>query len=274
MLYSPRRPSICVGFSFFFMLTFGADPEAVLIEYGKVVCAGDYFSDDYCYGCSLEKAFVKTDGMPWIIEIETPPFTDPVIGTNYIRNALATVRDKGDDLDIIGGSFVGKFPIGGHIHFSGIDPSSVFLSLLDMVIGRLSLLVSPGQYKRFRYSDEEYGRLGNHRTNSHGFEYRTPPSWLISQEWCLAYLDLAYLAAHAFERDGDILHARIARFSGSGRSKMTKILDHFERYYSEFYHPSHLSPIRRVLKEKGNWGEIPVGSNAYSKYACLKRWNL
>src|SRR5690606_27831164 len=84
-------------------------------------------------------------------------------------------------------------PIGGHIHFSGVPLGSAILRALDNYVTLPLVLLED---KRGLKRRPTYGFLGNFREKFHGgFEYRTPPSWLVSPTLTKGILSLAKLIA-------------------------------------------------------------------------------
>lgn len=123
-----------------------------------------------------------------------------------LRLMMVKIRELRPAQNIFGGGgqHLGK-STGGHIHFGIKNNCSIhdsrycnnscagragFRSLvkaLDHYIGR-----PMRKHKGGRRSYRSYGQLGDIRQKSHGFEYRTPPSWLTSPELAQSVLTVAY----------------------------------------------------------------------------------
>lgn len=100
------------------------------------------------------------------------------------------------------GAYILDDGIGGHVHFGRKRPTregeigaldSIEEMMLDMGI------YPREQVQRRRGGDAHrqiYGSLGDFRLQSHGYEYRTFPSWLDSPELAFLTLTLAKLAVH------------------------------------------------------------------------------
>jgi hypothetical protein len=90
---------------------------------------------------------------------------------------------------LAGGHPLKGFPIGGHIHFSQIPLTSRFIRALDNYLTLpLFLMESPASLTR----RSKYGFLGDVREQFHGgFEYRTPPSWLVRPRVAKGILSLS-----------------------------------------------------------------------------------
>src|SRR5271157_1313266 len=88
--------------------------------------------------------------------------------------------------------------IGGHIHIGRKhgDVKSIIPSLdtLTGIVEKLCLIDSSGSQRRRRVT--VYGRAGDWRTQTHGFEYRTMPTWLHSP--LSAYLTLVFAKLAVF----------------------------------------------------------------------------
>ena len=84
-------------------------------------------------------------------------------------------------------------PIGGHIHF-GIRIQDSYIASLDRVFKTLARNVENSD-DRQRRNGAGYGAWGDCRTKTDNrFEYRSPPSWLVSPEVSLVYLTMAKVA--------------------------------------------------------------------------------
>jgi len=100
--------------------------------------------------------------------------------------------DKGikkDELSVYAGasSSDSDISLGGHIHFN-IRPSTVFTGILDAFIGK-------PMRKMEGSSRSEYGGLSDTESKPHGFEYRTPPSFIGKPELFAGVIALAYCLA-------------------------------------------------------------------------------
>ncbi len=82
------------------------------------------------------------------------------------------------------------------MHFSCL-PNGRFLRALDNYLSIPLLMLEkaiPAISRR-----KKYGRLGDFRRKSHGgFEYRTPASWLMSEEIALGVITLSYIIAISY----------------------------------------------------------------------------
>ncbi|MEK0314014.1 putative amidoligase domain-containing protein [Cohnella sp. 56] len=178
----------------------GADPEFVMLTAsGRIVPASRYFGRDEAAGCD---SVVVRGVQRWpLAELRPRPSREPAVLAQRIRLLLqdAAGRTAGAGLRWRAGAApVRGLPLGGHLHFSGVALTAQRLRALDNVLALpLRLLEPPGAGRR----RPRYGALGDCRPKPHGgFEYRTPPSWLVSPRLALGTLSLAKLAAeHARE---------------------------------------------------------------------------
>lgn len=154
-------------------LLMGTDPEFLLTENNKLVSASTIIQT----GNNLTSE-VGCDGRSSTGEFRPGPHSSTAGLVKNMRNLykqLSTTIDKSGRKNIMvmtgGGSELSE-SLGAHIHFS-IPPSTSLIRMLDDFIGRPLKTV-----KGAKRSLEEYGILGDHRHQPHGFEYRTPPSFI------------------------------------------------------------------------------------------------
>jgi hypothetical protein len=178
-----------------FML--GADPEFIFVGTYK----GQYGEKDQDYRIDASSVGLKTglafgaDQNGRLIELRPKPdrFALKVLASIWSElKWLALLHPETMKHSWQCGAFLLGDGIGGHIHFGRKRPNrSEEIRALDQV-GRL--LYSLGsfptdQWDRRKEGDERgqrYGLYGDFRSQIHGYEYRTLPSWL-DDPW-LAYL--------------------------------------------------------------------------------------
>lgn len=92
--------------------------------------------------------------------------------------------------------------LGGHVHFGrkrpGRSKEIVALDAIEETMLDAGFFDSTQQAQR-RGGDSHrqlYGQVGDHRLQTHGYEYRTFPSWLDSPELAFLTITLAKLAVH------------------------------------------------------------------------------
>jgi len=165
----------------------GADPEFELLVDGEVVDAGTYFPEDHYWGSP-----VGLDGAKCQVELRPEPSVSAVDVASNISSLIAEfhrITWDGYDLSVEGD----VYPLGGHIHiawpsnqtreeyndsYNGTEPTPghEIIEAFDIVLGE-PLQKYNGSARR----EEGYGFLSDYRTNYHGFEYRTPPSFPFAE---------------------------------------------------------------------------------------------
>ncbi len=181
----------------------GADPEFVMLTAaGRIAPASRYFGPGERAGS--DSVVVRGEQRWPLAELRPRPAREPAVLTERIRRLLldASARTAGAGLSWRAGAAPVKgLPLGGHLHFSGVALTAERLRALDNALALPLRLLEPDGAGRRR---PRYGALGDFRTKSHGgFEYRTPPSWLVSPRLALGVLSLAKLAAeHSRELAG------------------------------------------------------------------------
>ncbi|MDQ7794449.1 MAG: hypothetical protein RDU89_08575 [bacterium] len=175
----------------------GADPEFMLISRrtGRMVPASIFFPRFGFVGCD-ERAVWTPRMRRALAEIRPRPRADPRELAGAIRDGLRralrrTARRR--VMGVAGNMPVRGFPTGGHIHFSRCRLGSRFLRALDNYLALLLLMVENAHTARRRR--RRYGYLADLRSKRHGFEYRTPGSWLVSQDVANGALCLAKVIA-------------------------------------------------------------------------------
>jgi Phage phiEco32-like COOH.NH2 ligase-type 2 len=175
----------------------GTDLEVMLRNpEGKMVLASNYFTRKGTVGCDDRSVNFDGKRLP-LMELRPNPESTPA---GLMQNLRATMEDA---IKKIGRPKVewraGSMPFrpyctGGHLHFSGVPLSSVMVKALDNYLGLPLMVVenrSTAELRRPRY-----GFLGDVRQKDYGgFEYRTPASFIVSQEITMATFCLAHLIA-------------------------------------------------------------------------------
>ena len=117
-------------------------------------------------------------------------------------------------LQWVSGAYLHDDGIGGHVHFGRKRPNrKAEIVALDTVSDLLlALNVFPNAEVRRRrqgdpHGNHPYGLNGDFRLQTHGYEYRTWPSWLDSPELAFVTLTLSKLAVH----DPKLLEYRLAK---------------------------------------------------------------
>ncbi|WP_276351453.1 putative amidoligase domain-containing protein [Cohnella caldifontis] len=211
----------------------GADPEFVLrAGDGKLVPASRYLPPGGAAGCD---SVVRRGIRHWVLaELRPAPAEEPAELAASIRRLLAAAARRigtGADPAWLAGAWpVPGLPLGGHIHFSGVALTGERLRALDNAVALPLRLLEPLGAAARR---PRYGALGDFRRQPHGFEYRTPPSWLVSRRLAAGVLALAKIAA---EHSGELAAGRPLdddrlrdAFYGEGEEEMLRSA--FGRYF-------------------------------------------
>lgn len=179
----------------------GADPEFIMVTpKGSLIVASKYFPIQGKVGCDAAWVGNNRSHKP-IVELRPDPTPDPLRLSVRVYQCLLQAAKKVQTLQckwLAGALPYPNYPIGGHIHFSGIDPVFPLLRALDNYLA-LPLVVC--EDPRGKGRRPKYGFLGDYRLQEHGgFEYRTPPSWLVSPTLTKGVLVLSKIIANNFEQ--------------------------------------------------------------------------
>lgn len=168
------------------MIKVGADPEFEIRDSsGNHVSANRYFS-------GLDNQ-LGTDGNFNTGEIR-PSFGLPTTVNRSVSSLISQMAKK-TQYEAYAGA--GKHvALGGHIHFSGIQNSPELLQKLDQFIAIPLNEVSNSQIR----TSERYGNLSEFKHQTHGWEYRSPVSWLSHPWIAKGAIVIAYYLARAQEK--------------------------------------------------------------------------
>jgi hypothetical protein len=177
----------------------GADPEFILRKpNGKIVSADRFMGRVGDVGCDAVVLSGHRVILP-LVELRPQPSSNPIILTRHLQSLMVQADRliNHPELDWLAGSMPIKgLPLGGHIHFSGVEVTSRLLRVLDNYLA-LPLVMIEGETANRRRP--RYGFLGDFRHQPHGgFEYRSLPSWLISPEIAAGVLTLGFVIAHHY----------------------------------------------------------------------------
>lgn len=241
----------------------GADPEFVLRNArGKIAFASNYAGKDGPFGCDaiVLRSFRKIYPLA---ELRPRPSTEvrQLIVNLHRTMQLAARRIADDSLEwLAGGMPVRGFPLGGHIHFSGVPLTSELLRALDNYVALPLVLIEDGTTGNRK---PKYGFLGDFRRQRHGgFEYRVLPSWMVSPVVTRGVLSLAKLVSEHYRqlRRRPLDEPEVARAYYSGdkariRPLLLKLWRDLERLDDYGKHEKYLIPLRRRLMLMQPWNE-------------------
>lgn len=246
-------------------LTVGCDPEFISLDQNDNVTSPSYSIMDDAHGN------IGNDHGTSVGEVR-PKHGSPAQVTENIRHLLVAFKRRYPEYKIRAGGgggegrryHYGAYSIGGHIHIGGVRVESFprrsvtrynyhgnrnlrfpnddakLIYAFDFFIGRRLKKVKGGSRPR----GASYGRNGDIEWKEHGFEYRTPPSWITDPYLCEATLTMAMRITEMWKtkpvvfdelfdtrksiarrRDYDILIPA----SGAKRDYIRKQLAHFKR---------------------------------------------
>lgn len=252
-LSSPRKQQIVLG----------ADPEFLIrSKQGRLLLASQFFPMKGKVGCDAIWIGENRKDKP-LFELRPEPSSNPKVLAARIYEGLLTVAKKVNHLSdkwLAGNMPIKGFPIGGHIHFSGIKPNFKLLRALD---NYLTLPLMMAEDRRGIKRRPKYGYLGDYRMQSYGgFEYRTPPSWLVSPTLTKGVFALAKCIANNYQHlkyeplsDPDLQEAyyqgekdRVAPWIDLLWSELYSLTDYqnYERELSSFF---------SYIREGRKWNE-------------------
>lgn len=262
----------------------GADPEFMVHgENGQMVPASRFFPTAGSVGC--DAIFIRTPqgGISRPLgELRPPPSDSPDELVRSLRRLLARAVALAPyaNLQFRAGSlpFAG-FPIGGHIHFSGLGRvSGQLLRALDTYLMIPLFLVEDQTTARLRRP--RYGFLGDQRPQPHGFEYRTPASWLISPRIARAALALAKVVAmhhrqltHDAFVDIDLVDHFYAGDKEPFYPLAAAIFSELSELSAYQKYAADIEPLRRMVEQRRQWDEsvdirrtwkIPIPQQVYT----------
>lgn len=179
----------------------GMDPEFLLFDptHGKVVPASRYLQFHGEAGCDVLR--YRGQRLFPLAELRPQPGKEPRDVVVHLMHAFREARDSIEDHGLIwqaGAMPQRGFPLGGHLHFSGVALTPELLRTLDNYLALpLAVLEDPRSAPR----RPKYGFLGDFRMKEYGgFEYRTLPSFLISPLVTKGVVALACLIIENAER--------------------------------------------------------------------------
>lgn len=241
----------------------GADPEFLLLNrQGKVAFASRFAEKDGPFGCDSivlpgrRKIFA-------LAELRPRPSTDVRELVIHLHRTMQLAAKRISDTELIwvaGGMPVRGFPLGGHIHFSGVELSSRLLRALDNYVA-LPLTLLEGETTGAR--KPRYGFLGDFRRQKHGgFEYRVLPSWMVSPAVTKGVLALAKLVAgneRALRQrplsDPEVVKAYYRGDKERIRLLLPSLWRDLEKMPEYGRHESYLLPLRHMMLRMKSWNE-------------------
>lgn len=175
-------------------LMIGADPEFILMGQDGIVYADQFLGKHGVAGC--DAVYIEGRRLYPLAEVRPAPAHEPYDLLRNTHRALRTADARIPDRSLrwlAGGLPRGGWPIGGHLHFSGLELSGETLRTLDNYLALPLWMLEDAQSTLRR---PRFGYLGDHKEKPHGgFEYRTLSSWLVSPRIAAFVFALAKVVA-------------------------------------------------------------------------------
>ncbi|WP_159883385.1 putative amidoligase domain-containing protein [Paenibacillus puerhi] len=241
----------------------GADPEFLLLnERGKVRFASQFVGREGPFGCDAIVLPSRRKVFP-LAELRPAPSTDVRKLITHLHRTMQLAAKRITDAEltwVAGGMPVRGFPLGGHIHFSGIELDVQLLRVLDNYVALpLTLLEDMTTSAR----KPEYGFLGDFRRQRHGgFEYRVLPSWMVSPSVAKGVLALAKLAAEHYpllKRRPLGEYETVKAYYQSDKARIRPLVpalwNDLEKLRGYEALESYLLPLRRMMLQMRSWSE-------------------
>ncbi|WP_410768579.1 putative amidoligase domain-containing protein [Fontibacillus sp. BL9] len=226
----------------------GMDPEFLLFngDTGKVVPASRYLDRQGIAGCDVLR--YRGRRLFPLAELRPEPGSEPRELLRHLLRAFQAAQEAITDAGLLwqAGSMPQRgFPLGGHLHFSGVPLTSELLRTLDNYLALpVALLEDAGSARRRPH----YGFLGDFRLQTYGergggFEYRTLPSFLISPLVTKGVVAMAQLITENYR-------------------SLTKTPLQEDKLFHAFY-SGNKAPLRKVWPQLA--GDL-ITASSYSRY--------
>ena len=241
----------------------GMDPEFLLVQMpeSKIVPASRFLERTGIAGC--DSVTVGGRRIYPVAELRPAPSSEPRELLAHLMRAFAAASRSISDHSLIwqaGGMPQRGLPLGGHIHFSGVNLTGELLRALDNYLALpLAFLQDPrGSGRRPRY-----GALGDFRLKSYGgFEYRTLPSFLVSPLVAKGVVALAGLIASGYtqlrQRPLEKAEVHTAFYEGKReviQEHIPTLVDDLKRLDGYARYERYASPLILQLKLGRTWDE-------------------
>jgi len=245
------------------LVLLGADPEfALRREDGGMALASDFLKIAGIAGCDTTRyrEELAMHQHP-VAELRPEPQAHPDLLFDAIEKALRLARQKIPEPSIewlAGGMPFDGYPIGGHLHFSGITPTFALRRKLDAYLALPLVLVEDEGCLRRR---ERYGFLGDVREKAYGFEYRTLPSWLVHPVLTRGILHLSRLVVTHHESLRANPHLQPHLIRAYYRGEKEALIAYVKAIWQELHHlpgyrhsQDHLDHYFSLLLSGDTWG--------------------
>lgn len=241
----------------------GMDPEFLLVQMpeSKIVPASRFLERTGVAGC--DSVTIGGRRVYPVAELRPAPSAEPRELLTHLMRAFAAASRSISDSSLVwqaGGMPQRGLPLGGHIHFSGVQLTGELLRALDNYLALpLAVLQDPrGSGRRPRY-----GALGDFRLKSYGgFEYRTLPSFLVSPVVAKGVVALAGLIACSYDelkqRPLSTTKVHLAFYEGQREVMMpyvTPLMEDLRQLNGYARYERYAAPLMRLCKRGQTWDE-------------------
>lgn len=217
----------------------------------------------------LEGAFGR-DNCNRIAELRPAQDLDPLEVVKNIRRILCNeVQAKDIPEDLVktwcAGSVAHGDALGGHIHFGkqSLRNDGYFVRFLDYNLAPILIKLEDNYNARMRRK-KQYGQPGDHRNQVYGVEYRTPASWLVSEDMATGVLCLAGLIGQSYidnptQMDSTPYNEHCQKIKGMAPGDLRSLaLDAIERVKAMPNYPDYKDMLDMLFKYvRLNWTWFP-----------------
>lgn len=267
----------------------GADPEFVFVKNEEIHSASEFTSN----GTGGE---FGTDGCATIFEVRPEPAYNPLQLVHNLHNVLFRKAQETSNYQNYlwqAGSFPLGKSLGGHIHF-GMPKGQLDLrttcGVLSDLAGSILCLIEDKKEGRLRHGGSYGGRL-DMREQPHGFEWRTPSSWLTSPYVAAGILCLSKAIVHellnnpSFKHtnrftDTDFAHFKLDKFRENFADTWTKVTKlqlypKFKQHIDllEYLVVNNMSWFPKDQDMKAAWGLVHVEELPKKKISLSEIWS-
>lgn len=241
----------------------GMDPEFLLFDptHGKVVPASRYLQFHGEAGCDVLR--YRGQRLFPLAELRPRPGKEPREVVVHLLHAFREAREAIEDRGLIwqaGAMPQRGFPLGGHLHFSGVGLTPELLRALD---NYLALPLAVLEDARSKPRRPKYGFLGDFRLKEYGgFEYRTLPSFLVSPLVTKGVVALASLIIDNAERltarpleKEEIWTAFYAGRKKPLRAALPRLLTDIQSVPDYARYEGYVAPLLKVIQSGRAWDE-------------------
>ena len=243
----------------------GADPEFMLRDArtGRMIMASRFFPKSGRVGCDSRYVKSPVPGYP-LAEFRPAHNHSPLRLMDNIRAAMDKALRLAPYRNVqwrAGSLPFSKYPVGGHIHVTGVPLSGQLLRAFDNYLAVPLMLIENGATARKRRA--KYGQLGDFRLKEHGgFEYRTPASWLVSPVVTMAALCLAKVVCNEYHLLRQDLFLTPAAHKAFLQADREYFLEPFKKLWGDIQstrtyklYAAELSELAQLINDGETWNE-------------------